>query len=266
MKTDLRHLTIDDIIALDDYEIRKIAKANPELIKSYAKKAASWANERRNRALKALEKSPHLPTPIAYQGYKKDDKISGQPRKQSERSWVDADFSYNNNMKANEYVHLLQNARNFLETKSSRKGDFRTSLTNFKKRLFGEESTKKFITIRKDEYSEFWKIINTMVAQASFSKYRYEQREDHFTATNEFQKLVWDTMHEEDMRFTGTYDPKLSVQDDKYAQDVIKIITKRLNLSYEEIQRENYIREEEAKKREGLSGQTENFELNKHWS
>ena len=265
MKDDLRHLTIDDIIALDDYEIRKIAKSNPELLKAYAKKASTWADTRRSRALKALENNPHLPTPIAYQGYKKDDKISGQPRKQSERSWVDADFSYNNNMKTNEYVHLLQNARNFLETKTSRKSDFTQSLTNFKKRLFGEDSNKKYTTIKKDEYSEFWKIVNTMVAQASFSKYRYEQRENHFTATNEFQKLVWDTMHEQDLKFTGTYDAKLSVEDDRYAQDIIKIITKRLNMSYEEMQREEYIREEQAKQRQGLSGQDEDFEIKSRW-
>lgn len=240
-------MTIQDLLNLSDQDIDNMQSLTE--IKAYIKKGAEFATQRRDRALKALERNPNMPIPSAYKDwgekpefYKtKEGNVKSKWKnigKDKFKSWRTIDFKDSSGYSS--YQEQLKTIVRFLSTKTSRIEDWKKSLTNFKDRL----GIRMNMSISNDVFNEFWRIAGMAVELSSGTDFRYKTTKNetyyksYTSITKELQQLVWEEMQKD--KFTERYNEKQTPSNDEYAQRILNKIANRINEDYEKKEMNEY--------------------------
>ena len=226
-----RTLKISDVLNLSDSDIDEMDSST---LQKYLTQAQRWATQRKTRALAAFTtgKSQDIIIGRAYEdiGTKPIYTKAGKKKWTGIRdieNWQEVDF-YDIGRDDKEKLKI---AIKFLSTKTSTVYGQTAYLKEIKSRLEINTGIRKISDIR---FKEFWKIVYAKLGELTAqTSYMYSSdKGKSYIPTKEFQRLVWEEMKDMGEPTQNQYNE--DVDNDEYAQKVLKSLKTKLDKNYEE--------------------------------
>lgn len=171
--------TVKQILDIPQSQISRLRKAD---LYEIAKRGAALANQRRTRALKAIEKND-LAMPIVYGQWTNIDNnarmLKNAPKDAQSYRYID--FNVTKSMKLNELRSQMHYIRNFLKSETSTIEKWKSNLKDMKSRIEvaiqkeqGLENRPRLRYLDKNELYDFWNAYNK-IKESDYTGYSSTQ-------------------------------------------------------------------------------------------